>query len=96
MTQINAASKRIGDIVGVIDGIAFQTHILALNAALVAQAGQQVQALVGGAVNELDRMTQQNAALVEQTAAASESLEQRAHDLVDVVARVRVEAEAAA
>ena len=96
MTQINAASKRIGDIVGVIDGIAFQTHILALNAALVAQAGQQVQALVGGAVNELDRMTQQNAALVEQTAAASESLEQRAHDLVDVVARFRVEAESAA
>jgi len=42
MAQIHAASGRIGDIIGVIDGIAFQTNILALNAAVeAARAGEQ-------------------------------------------------------
>ena len=42
MDAINDASKRIGDIIGVIDGIAFQTNILALNAAVeAARAGEQ-------------------------------------------------------
>ena len=42
MKQINEASKRIFDIIGVIDGIAFQTNILALNAAVeAARAGEQ-------------------------------------------------------
>ncbi|WP_395399431.1 methyl-accepting chemotaxis protein [Pseudoduganella sp. UC29_106] len=42
MSAINAASRRIGDIIGVIDGIAFQTNILALNAAVeAARAGEQ-------------------------------------------------------
>ena len=50
--------------------------------------------LVGDAVNGLDQMTQQNAALVEQTAAASESLKQQANDLVQVVARFRIPADA--
>ncbi|HEX7688731.1 MAG TPA: methyl-accepting chemotaxis protein [Burkholderiaceae bacterium] len=41
MDDINASSKRIGDIIGVIDGIAFQTNILALNAAVeAARAGE--------------------------------------------------------
>ena len=157
MQQISQASVRIGDIIGVIDGIAFQTNILALNAAVeaarageqgrgfavvagevrtlasrsaeaareikrlitdtvekvqqgsqvVAQAGQEMQTLVRGAqsintvlgeirvaadqqasgvrqvgeaVNQLDQMTQQNAALVEQTAAASESLKEQAYE----------------
>jgi methyl-accepting chemotaxis protein len=49
--------------------------------------------LVGSAVNGLDQMTQQNAALVEQTAAASESLKQQANDLVQVVSRFRIPAD---
>jgi methyl-accepting chemotaxis protein len=42
MTEISAASRQIADIIGVIDGIAFQTNILALNAAVeAARAGEQ-------------------------------------------------------
>ena len=42
MADITASSRKIGDIIGVIDGIAFQTNILALNAAVeAARAGEQ-------------------------------------------------------
>ncbi len=42
MEDISASSRKIGDIIGVIDGIAFQTNILALNAAVeAARAGEQ-------------------------------------------------------
>ena len=167
MAGINSASRKIGDIIGTIDGIAFQTNILALNAAVEAArageqgrgfavvatevrelaqrsaqaareiktlittsveqvdtgtrvvegagatmrelvnnaqrintllaeiasaAGEQSQGIeqVGSAVNGLDRMTQQNAALVEETAAAAAALKDQAHGLADEVARFKM------
>ncbi|MES2716703.1 MAG: methyl-accepting chemotaxis protein [Pseudomonadota bacterium] len=173
MDQINASSKRIADIIGTIDGIAFQTNILALNAAVeAARAGEQgrgfavvasevrslaqrsaeaareiktlivtsvekvetgarlvqdagstmgeivasVQrvsdvigeisaaaseqsqgiAQVNGAVANLDQMTQQNAALVEESAAAAESLKDQAQRLTQVVGSFRLGTAAAA
>jgi len=167
MRDINDSSQRIGDIVGVIDGIAFQTNILALNAAVeaaragehgkgfavVAQevrtlaqrsataakeiktliatsservergtaqvdiAGRQMQqmvtaiqrvtdimseisaaslqqsqgvAQVGEAIGDMDRTTQQNAALVEQSAAAAESLRAQSERLVGLVAAFKL------
>ena len=167
MDDINTSSKRIADIIGTIDGIAFQTNILALNAAVeAARAGEQgrgfavvasevrslaqrsaeaareIKGLIGasvervetgtqlvkqagstmvdivssvqrvqdiireitsasaeqsngigqisGAVGTLDQMTQQNAALVEESAAAAESLKDQASRLNAVVARFKV------
>ncbi|HEX6704752.1 MAG TPA: methyl-accepting chemotaxis protein [Albitalea sp.] len=169
MDDINASSKKIADIIGVIDGIAFQTNILALNAAveaarageqgrgfavvagevrnlaqrsaeaakeiksligasvervdsgarLVGNAGQTMQEIVGSvqrvtdiigeitaasseqsdgigqvntSVTQLDRMTQQNAALVEQSAAAAESLKEQAVALAGLVGRFKLQA----
>ncbi len=173
MDDINASSKKIADIIGVIDGIAFQTNILALNAAveaarageqgrgfavvagevrslaqrsaqaakeikgligdsvdkvdsgskLVADAGQTMNEIVGNvqrvsdiigeitaaaaeqsdgigqvnsAVTTLDQMTQQNAALVEQSAAAAESLKEQALRLVASIGAFRTGAAAPA
>ncbi|CAM3704823.1 methyl-accepting chemotaxis protein [Roseateles saccharophilus] len=169
MDEINASSRRIGDIVGLIDSIAFQTNLLALNAAveaaragehgkgfavvasevralaqrsagaareiktlitasveraeagarLVQHAGttmheivdnvQKVSDMIGevatgaadqsarigrinGAVSQLDHMTQQNAALVEQSAAAADSLRQQLQLLTGAVAQFRLDA----
>ena len=49
-------------------------------------------AQVGQAVTQMDRATQQNAALVEQSAAAAGTLKSQAEQLVDAVARFRIAA----
>ncbi len=168
MNDISGSSRQISDIIGVIDGIAFQTNILALNAAveaarageqgrgfavvagevrtlaqrsaqaakeikqligqsvekvdagveLVSSAGQtmgdivsevkrvsdligeisaasreqsQGVSQVGDAVQQLDQVTQQNAALVEEAAAAADSMKQQASHLARVVSVFKVD-----
>jgi methyl-accepting chemotaxis protein len=162
MHEISASSRKIGDIIGLIDSIAFQTNILALNAAVEAarageqgrgfavvasevrslaqrsaqaandiksliqtsvaavdggvrlaeEAGNAMKEMVSGAqrvgtiigeistasveqstgieavnrtVTDIEQMTQQNAALVEQSAAAAQSLQEQAERLAQVV-----------
>ena len=168
MEEIQASSRKIADILGVIDGIAFQTNILALNAAVeAARAGEQgrgfavvagevrslaqrsagaareikgliaasvekvgsgarlaadagktmteieasvqrvtaiIEAItvasaqqaggiaeVNSAVVQLDQMTQQNAAMVEQSAAAAQGLQEQSQRLNQVVGAFRID-----
>jgi methyl-accepting chemotaxis protein len=173
MDDITASSRKISDIIGVIDEIAFQTNILALNAAveaarageqgrgfavvaaevrnlaqrsanaakeikalisdsgakvetgskLVASAGQTMEEIVvsvkrvtdimaeisaasreqsngidqvNTAVSQMDKITQQNAALVEEAAAAAKSMEEQTEELSNIVAAFKIGSAAAA
>jgi methyl-accepting chemotaxis protein len=77
MAGISQASRKIGDIIGVIDGIAFQTNILALNAAVEsARAGEQGRgfAVVANEVRNLAQRSSQAAREIKQL--ISDSMEQ--------------------
>ena len=100
MEEISTSSKKIADIIGVIDGIAFQTNILALNAAVeAARAGEQGRgfAVVAGEVRSLAQRSAEAAkeiktligASVERVEAGSKLVDDAGTTMSDVVAQVK-------
>ncbi|MGE8396907.1 MAG: methyl-accepting chemotaxis protein, partial [Comamonas sp.] len=102
METISASSRKIADIIGVIDGIAFQTNILALNAAVeAARAGEQgrgfavvageVRALAGrsaDAAKEIKQLIQQSVNQVSEGTRLVDATEQTISEVVRQVQSV--------
>ena len=100
MQDIHQSSQKIADIIGVIDGIAFQTNILALNAAVeAARAGEQgrgfavvageVRALAGRSAEAAKEIKQLITTSVERSEAGAALVDQAGTTMQEVVAGVR-------
>ena len=100
MDDISASSRRIADIIGVIDGIAFQTNILALNAAVeAARAGEQGRgfAVVAGEVRSLAQRSAEAAreikgligASVERVESGSRLVQDAGSTMVEIVSGIQ-------
>jgi len=100
MRDIAAHSRRIGDIIGVIDGIAFQTNILALNAAVeAARAGEQgrgfavvaaeVRALAKRSAEAAKEIKQLIGSSIERVESGSRQAAQAGSTMQDIVTQVR-------
>jgi methyl-accepting chemotaxis protein len=100
MRGINEASRRIADIIGVIDGIAFQTNILALNAAVeAARAGEQgrgfavvaseVRSLAGRSAEAAKEIKNLINASVERVEQGTSLVDQAGSTMTEVVSAIR-------
>ncbi|MBV8618618.1 MAG: MCP four helix bundle domain-containing protein [Curvibacter sp.] len=100
MEEIVAASRKIADIIGVIDGIAFQTNILALNAAVeAARAGEQgrgfavvaseVRSLAHRSATAAKEIKQLIGASVDKVESGTQLVNQAGHSMEDIQAQVR-------
>jgi len=100
MKGINEASRKISDIIGVIDGIAFQTNILALNAAVeAARAGEQgrgfavvaseVRSLAGRSAEAAKEIKRLIGTSVERVERGSALVDQAGSTMTEVVASIR-------
>ena len=100
MKEINTASRKISEIIGVIDGIAFQTNILALNAAVeAARAGEQgrgfavvaseVRSLAGRSAEAAKEIKSLINASVERVAQGTTLVDQAGTTMTEVVTSIR-------
>ncbi len=111
MRDISGSADRIADILSVIDGIAFQTNILAQQAGetmdeiasevmrmtrlmreIANASHEQSRGIeqVNIAVNQMDETAQQNAALVQQSSAATRSLEEQSRELIEAMSSFKL------